>query len=465
MFASDGARHAEAIAATVPADTELVVSSRPPVGRLATDFAALTSGLEDAAVDAAHASVGPATIARILFTSGSTGTPKGVIITHRMLCSNQAMAVHALPFLRSEPPVIVDWLPWNHIFGVQNVTMMMYHGGTIYIDDGRPLPGRMDETIRNLREIAPTLYYNVPKGFEMLAHQLRREPALRQRFFSRLRLNFFAGASLAQHVWDGLDELAVATIGERIFMMTGLGATETGPSATFCTRERTGSGSIGLPLPGVELKLVPSDGKLEARVKGPAITPGYWRAPELTAKAYDADGYYCFGDAVRFADPATPELGFVFDGRIAEDFKLSTGTWVSVGPLRQRFIAAFAPYARDVVLTGLDRDFVGAILIPDVDACRAAVPGLPASAALAEVFAVAGLRAGLRDRLRTLAATATGSSNRIRRLAVLADPPSIDAGEITDKGSINQRAVLAHRAALVEAMHADQPHADIVALD
>ena len=466
VFASDGQRYAKAIAAAVPADAEIVVTDRPPPGRPATAFADLLGATATATADAAHDKVGPDTIAKVLFTSGSTGNPKGVINTQRMLCSNQVMVCCAFPFLAHEPPVIVDWLPWNHTFGGNhNVGIVLYNGGTLHIDDGRPVPGLIEETIRNLREIAPTLYFNVPKGYEMLTHQLAREPTLRELFFSRLKMNFFAGASLAQHVWDALDELSVASTGERVVMMSGLGATETGPSAMFCTQGNVRSGSIGLPLPGVRLKLVPNAGKLEARVKGPAITPGYWREPELTAKAFDDEGYYCFGDAVRFADPADPKLGFVFDGRIAEDFKLATGTWVSVGPLRARFIAAFAPFARDVVITGLDRDFLGAILIPDVDACRAAAPGLPATAPLTDVLASEMLQSQLRARLAALAVAATGSSNRIQRVAVLASPPSIDVGEITDKGSINQRAVLAHRVALVEDLHAARPPAHVIAID
>ena len=467
VFAGDGQQYACALAAAVPPETELVVTDRPPLDRRATAFASLASG-ETARddVDAAHAAVGSDTIARFLFTSGSTGRPKGVINTQRMLCSNQVMIAHAFPFLAAEPPVIVDWLPWNHTFGGNhNVGIVLYHGGTLYIDDGRPVPGRMKETLRNLREIAPTLYFNVPKGFEMLAHALRGEPQLRRMFFSRLRMNFFAGASLAQHVWDALDELSVETSGEKIVMMSGLGATETGPSALFCTLENVRSGSIGLPLPGVELKLVPRDGKLEARVKGPAITPGYWREPELTAQAYDEDGYYCFGDAIRFADPAVPEKGFVFDGRLAEDFKLATGTWVSVGPLRARAIAHLAPFARDVVLTGLDRDFLGAIVIPDVDATRAVCPHLPATAALADVLASAQVRAAMAQRLARLSATGTGSATRIKRLIFLAEPPSIDAGEVTDKGSINQRAVLGYRQALVADIYAEPPPAHVITLD
>jgi feruloyl-CoA synthase len=465
VLASDGERYRDALAAAIPADVEIVVCERPPQGRRVTSFDELCSGVPGPQLEAANAAVGPDTIAKVLFTSGSTGLPKGVINTQRMWCSNIEIN-NATIFrgMRVSPPVIVDWLPWNHTFGGNaNVGVVLSNGGTLYIDEGRPVPGLFDETVRNLREIAPTHYFNVPKGFELLVHHLRGEPALRQRFFSRLDMMFFAGASLAQHIWDGLDEMSVAATGERVVMMTGLGATETGPTALMCTSDGARSGSIGLPCPGVELKLVPNAGKLEARVKGPSVTPGYWREPALTAKAFDDEGFYCFNDAVRFAEPAVPERGLVFDGRIAEDFKLATGTWVSVGPLKARFVAAFAPLARDVVVAGLDRDYLAAIMIPDVEACRA-FAGLARDASLVEVARHPALREELAACLAAFRATATGSSTRIERLVVLAEPPSIDAGEITDKGSINQRAVLEHRAGLVEALYASTPSVDIVAI-
>lgn len=467
VFASNGERYARALTSVVPDDVEIAVTDRPPSGRKAISFADLASGASMVDVDAAHAAVTPDTIAKFLFTSGSTGRPKGVINTQRMLCSNAEIgAATVYGWLHETPPTLVDWLPWNHTFGGNaNVGTVIYFGGTLYIDEGRPVPNLFDETVRNLREIAPTTYCNVPKGYEFLVHHLRREPDLRRTFFSNLRMNFFAGAGLAQHVWDALDELSVETIGERIVMMSGLGATETGPSALFCTMEILRSGSIGLPVPGATLKLVPHEGKLEVRVAGPSITPGYWREPKLTAAAFDEEGYYRFNDAIRFADPAEPSKGFLFDGRITEDFKLGSGTWVSVGPLRQRFIAAFAPFARDVVIAGLNRDFLGAILVPDQDACRAFCPELPAKASLADIAASPTLTAELRRRLVAFAATSTGSSTRFQRLTVLAEPPSIDAGEITDKGSINQRAVLDHRQALVEDLYAAAPPGHVLTLD
>ncbi len=458
VFAESGTAFAAAVAATVPAGIELAVASAAPNDRPATPFALLAATAPTDAVNAAAAAVGSDTVAKILFTSGSTGTPKGVINTQRMLCSNQEMLRTSLAFMADDPPVIVDWLPWNHTFGGNhNVGLVLYNGGTLYIDDGKPTPAGIAETVRNLREISPTIYFNVPKGFEELVAYLRAEPGLRRTFFARLKLMFYAGAGLAQHVWDTLDELAVATVGERITMLTGLGATETAPFAIVCRPDVTGSGIVGLPVTGNDLKLVPTGGKLEARLRGPNITPGFWRQEELTRAAFDEDGYYKLGDALKFIDPARPELGLLFDGRISEDFKLATGTWVSVGPLRAQLIAVLAPYIRDVVIAGHDRDYVSVLLIPDITACRAACDGLAADATESDTLAHPALLAKLRHELTVLAAAATGSSTRVLRAALLHVPPSIDAGEITDKGSINQRAVLAHRAELVAALYADPP--------
>jgi feruloyl-CoA synthase len=453
VFADSGRSYAKAIAACVGDDVELVVSDAPPPGRPASDFSTLVSTQETPAVDAAHAAIGPDAIAKFLFTSGSTALPKGVINTHRMMCSNQAMIEYFMPFLREEPPVLVDWLPWNHTFGGNhNFGIVLRHGGTLYIDEGKPMPGAIEATVRTLRDVAPTAYYTVPKGFETLLPYLNADKALAQNFFSRLKLNFFAGAALSQHVWDALDEVAIATCGERIHMLSGLGATETAPAAFFCTKETSRSGGVGLPLPGTELKLVPNGEKLEARVKGPNITPGYWRQDALTQQAFDEEGFYRLGDALRFADEQRPKLGLMFDGRITEDFKLATGTWVSVGPLRGRFIQAFAPLVKDVVITGHNEEAVGALVFPDLDACRA-LTRLGAAATVAEVLADATLREEFCQRLTRFAAEATGSSSRVIRALLLEELPSIDAGEITDKGSINQRAVLQRRATLVEELY------------
>jgi feruloyl-CoA synthase len=362
-----------------------------------------------------------------------------------------------------EPPVLVEWPPWNHTFGGNHdFGLVLNNGGSFYIDEGKPMPGAIEATVRNLREIAPTIYFNVPKGFEMLLPYLRSDQALRERFFSRLKVLFYAGAGLAQHVWDEYQELAVATTGERIIFLSSLGSTETAPAAIACTWETERSGNIGIPLPGVELKLVPREGKFEARLKGPNITPGYWRAPEITAAAFDEEGFYKIGDALKFADPADPAKGLMFDGRIAEDFKLATGTWVSVGPLRAALVAHCAPFIRDVVLAGPDRDEIAALIIPDVDACRKLAPDLPPETAAAAVLADARVRNTFARLFEALAEPRRGTSARVRRAILLADPPSLDVGEVTDKGSINQRAVLAHRAALVEQLYTDPPPPEVI---
>jgi feruloyl-CoA synthase len=363
--------------------------------------------------------------------------------------------------------VIVDWLPWNHTFGGNhNVGLILYHGGTLHIDEGKPLLGAIETTVRNLREIAPTVYFNVPKGFEMLVPYLRAEPALRQTFFSRLQMMFYAGAGLSQYVWDALDELSVEAGGERILMITGLGSTETAPYAVAANWETGRSGHIGVPAQGLEMKLAPSGDKLEARVRGPNIFPGYWRQPELTATCFDEDGFYCMGDAVKFVDAARPGLGLVFDGRLSEDFKLSSGTWVSVGPLRAAVIQHFAPLVRDVVIAGHDRDTVGVLIFPDLEACRAlcgAAPDLtPADLTPDALVGQPALRARFQILLDGFARAATGSATRVTRAILLAELPSIDAHEMTDKGSINQRAVLTRRAGLVEALYAEPPGASVI---
>jgi feruloyl-CoA synthase len=459
VFANDGARFAEAIAAAVPADAEILVSRNPPPGRATTLFEALRATTPTAAVEAATAAIDPDAPAKILFTSGSTGLPKGVVNTQRMLCSNQQMLLEAFPFMGEEAPVLLDWLPWHHTFGGNhNVGIALYNGGTLYMDDGKPVPGGFEETLRNLREIATSIHFNVPRGFEEVVHHLKADAALRRHFFSRMHMMFYSAAGLPQHIWDELDAMALAERGRKIPMFTGLGATETAPFAIVVREEFSESGAVGLPVPGVELKLAPVAGKMEARVRGPSITPGYWRNPEATAAAFDEEGWYRFGDALVPLDPADPHKGFRFDGRITEDFKMATGTWVSVGPLRAKLIAGLAPYVKDAVIAGQDRDALAAILLPEPEAVARLVPkGEDAATHPA-------LRAELARGLAALAAKATGSSNRVTRAVLLTAPLSLDAGEITDKGSINQRAVLARRAELVAALFADPPPATIITL-
>jgi len=464
VYAADGNAFGRAIAACVPADAELVVSRNPPADRKATMFADLIGEADEAAVAAANARVTPDTIAKFLFTSGSTGNPKGVINTQRMLCANQAMAAAGWRFLGDEPPVVVDWLPWSHTFGSNYVfNMMLVNGGSLYIDDGNPTPPGVPKTARNLRDIAPTIYLNVPKGYEALITHFRADEILRRNFFSRLKLMFYAGAGLNQATWDDLARLSVETTGERVIFLTSLGSTETSPLALACTWESDRPGNIGLPCPGVELKLVPNEGKLEARLRGPHITPGYWRQDQLTKDAFDDEGYYRIGDALKFADPDDPQKGLLFDGRIAEDFKLSTGTWVSVGPLRGHFIDHFAPYVRDIVFTAPNRDFIGALVFPDMEACRA-LAGLGTDAAPPAILGHAKVRAKFTELLRSLAAQSKGSSTRVTRLILMPDPASMDRGEMTDKGSINQRAVLRNREQLAEAIYAEPPADAVIAL-
>jgi feruloyl-CoA synthase len=456
VFASHGQRYARAIAAAVSPETELVVTEAPPGGRPATFFSQLATTRPTEAVERAFRAVGPDTIAKFLLTSGSTGSPKAVIHTQRMLCSNLQMIIQALPFLSEVPPVLVDWLPWNHTFGGNhNFGLVVYNGGSLYLDDGKPVAGEFERTVQNLREIAATVYMNVPRGYEQLVPYLRREPALRKTFFSRLGMLFYAGAGLAQPVWDAMDELATQTMGERIVWMTGLGATETGPSATFTMRGAARAGWIGLPVPGIEVKLAPAAEKLEMRVRGPSVTPGYWRQPELTRAAFDEEGYYKMGDAARFVDPDDPLRGLVFDGRVVEDFKLSSGTWASVGPLRVKFVDRCAPYAQDVVLTGLNREWIGALVFPNVEACRTLCADLPLDAPVRAVVEHPAVRAQFQLKLDQLASEASGSAHRIVRAMLLEAPPSIDANEITDKSSINQRAVLSNRTALVDELYAE----------
>ena len=452
VFASDAKRYGKAIQTAVGADVEVVLHQGSLDGRASTAFADLLNTPDTPAVDAAMTATGPDTIVKFLFTSGSTKLPKAVINTQRMWCANQQQMGQSMPVLAASPPVLVDWLPWNHTFGGNhNFGMVIYNGGTLYIDDGKPTPALMAETLRNLREIAPTVYFNVPTGFEAIANAMTTDDALRKNLLSRVQMFFYAGAALAQPIWDSLFESQEREIGERIVMSTGLGMTESGPFAIFVTSPRVKSGDLGVPTPGLELKLVPNSDKVEVRYKGPNITPGYWRAPGETREHFDDEGFFCTGDAVTWIDPSDVHQGLRFDGRIAEDFKLSTGTFVSVGPLRGKIIAAGAPYIQDVVITGLNRREVGAMIFPTT-AVRT-LSGLGPQAPLAEVLASAPVLAHFQSVLNELASHSTGSASRVARAVLLSEPPSIDKGEVTDKGSINQRAVLKHRDALVQALH------------
>ena len=459
VFASD-TRYARAISVTVGPDTEVVMTDGGLTDRTATTFAQLCATPATDAVDAAMAATGPDTVVKFLFTSGSTKMPKAVINTQRLWCANQQQMAQSMPVLAEQPLVLVDWLPWNHTFGGNhNVGMVLYHGGTLYIDDGKPTPALVHETLRNLREIAPTVYFNVPTGFEAIALAMQTDDVLRKNLLSRVNMFFYAGAALAQPIWDSLYQSQEREIGQRIVMGTGLGMTESGPFGIFITNPHVRAGDLGVPTPGLELKLVDGDGKTEVRYRGPNITPGYWRNPQDTAASFDEEGFFCTGDAVKWIDETNVHLGLKFDGRIAEDFKLATGTFVSVGPLRSKIIAAGAPYIQDAVLTGINLKEVGAMVFP-TPAVRT-LSGLGAEAPLADVLASEPVLAHFQKVVDALAQTATGSANRIARLCLLSEAPTIDRGEITDKGSINQRAVLAHRADTVAALHDGRLHAII----
>jgi feruloyl-CoA synthase len=464
VFADDADKFGNALAANVPAGVEIAATSGAVPGRQVTKLADLLKTPLHQNLDAAHESIGPDSIAKFLLTSGSTGNPKAVINTQRMICANQVMIRETMAFLKDEPPVIVDWLPWNHTFGGNhNIGLTLYNGGSMYLDQGKPMPGGIEETVRNLREVSPTVYFNVPKGYESLLPYLRDDAALRDKFFARLHAMFFSGAALSPFVWNSLDELSVHATGARVPMLTGLGATETAPFFMSVTPLTSRSGHIGLPVSGNDAKLVPNNGKLEVRARGPNVTPGYWRQPELTRAAFDEEGFYKFGDAIKPVDASNFDDGFDFDGRIAEDFKLASGTWVSVGPLRARFIAACAPLVRDVVIAGINRDEISALVILDLDGCRLINPKL-ATDDIAAAATDAAVRAAFRERFGKLLATATGSSTRITRAILLDTPLSIDRGEVTDKGSINQRAVVEHRNALVEELYATTPSPRVITL-
>ncbi|HLX82121.1 MAG TPA: feruloyl-CoA synthase [Burkholderiales bacterium] len=421
------------------AEPEKFAPALAAVGAASTPVAKLLESNPGATLEVAFSRLTPDTVAKILFTSGSTGTPKGVINTQRMLCANQQMLAQVWPFLEDKVQTIVDWLPWNHTFGGNFCfNLMLRNGGTLYIDGGKPAPGLVEATAKNLKEISPTMYFNVPRGFDLLMPYLEQDAALRRNFFRDLDMVFYAGAALPQNLWERLEKLALAEKNGALAMISSWGSTETAPSAAAVHYPIERAGVIGLPNPGCELKLVPAAGKLEVRVKGPNVTPGYYRRDDLTREAFDEEGYYRIGDAMRFADPAVPENGLVFDGRVAEDFKLTTGTWVHVGALRVKLIAAGNPIIQDAVITGHDRDQIGALVF------------------LSPAAKDADVRARLVQALKELSREG-GSSTHPTRLLVMIEPPQIDGNEITDKGYMNQRAVLERRAGLVEKLYSSSP--------
>jgi feruloyl-CoA synthase len=456
VFAAEGALFERALTDALPPGAELAVSSSAPAALKSTSFAELQAP-PTAALDAARDRVNGDTIAKVLFTSGSTGRPKGVINTQRMLCSNQVMIRSHFRFLADEPPVLCCWLPWNHTAGGNhNFGIALYNGGSLYIDEGKPTPQHFAATLRNLREVPAVAHFTVPRTYEMLLPHLRRDPVLRETFYRHLKIYFYAAAGLGQRFWDELRDLAFEACGEELAFITGFGATETAPFALCTGPSGARAGWLGLPVPGLELKLAAVGTKREARVKGPNVTPGYWGDDALTRAAFDEEGYYKTGDAMEFVDPEDPGQGLVFDGRLAEDFKLSTGTWVSVGPLRARIVAQGRGLVQDVVIAGHDRNFASALVFPNIARCRDAA-GLGPDVPAADVVAHPAVRARFQEAFDALAADSTGSSTFVTRAVILDVPPSLDAKEITDKGSINQKAVLQHRAALVDDLYAETP--------
>jgi feruloyl-CoA synthase len=456
IYVSSLKTFAPALAAIKPLHTAIVVSGDAD-GSEAVPFHTVAATSETPAVAKSFAGIGPDTIAKFLFTSGSTGTPKAVINTQRMLTSSQQAKAQTWPFLEHAQGdlVILDWLPWSHTFGANhNFNLVLRNGGTLYIDGGKPAPGLFATSLANLRSVMPTVYFNVPRGFDMLIAALREDEELRRRFFTEVKFAFYAGAALPQNLWDALEDLSIKTTGRAMPMVSAWGSTETSPLATDCHFQAERSGNIGVPIPGAELKLAPLGDKLEVRVRGPNVTPGYWKAPELTAKAFDAEGFYLIGDAVTFADPDRPERGLFFDGRVAEDFKLNSGTWVSVGTLRVAGIAALAPLAQDIVVTGHGGDHVRFLVFPNVAACRAHA-SLADSAGVAEVIGHEKVRTAIALGLAKLKAQGVGSSTYATRALLLSEPASVDGGEITDKGYINQRAVLTRRADSVAMLEDD----------
>ncbi len=470
IYVDNGAPYAKALAALKNAglldDVVVVIGVNSPAGIDSVPFGKFASATPTVEVDAAFAALTPETIGKVLFTSGSTGLPKGVINTQRMMCSNQQALSQVYRFVgKNKPPVLLDWLPWNHTFGGNHdFNMMLFHGGTLHIDGGKPAPGLIDQTIANLREVSPTIYLNVPRGYDMLLPALEKDSALRKSFFKDLELIFYAAAALPENLWSRLEDLSIAERGDRVTMGSAWGSTETAPAATAVHWIIDQPGVIGLPIPGTEILLTPNGSKQELRVRGPNVTPGYWRSPDLTKAAFDADGFYRIGDAGKFFDADDASKGIVFDGRVAEDFKLSSGTWVHVGALRVKAISAAAPLVMDCVIAGHDRESIGLLIFLNPAACLSLCSDLPPDTPLSTLANRAEIRRALEKALHGYNKENTASSVRIARALVLDSMPSIDANEITDKGYINQRAVLEARASAVARLFADSPDSGVVVL-
>jgi feruloyl-CoA synthase len=424
-------------------------------------FSEALSAKPSAEVAKRRDAVTPDTIAKILLTSGSTGMPKGVMNTQRMLCANGAAVDQVWKFLTRQPPLLVDWLPWNHTFGTNfNFGQTLRHGGTLYIDAGKPLPGKFETTLKNLREFQQGVLYNVPRGYDMLVPVLEADDDFARHVFGKLQMIFYAGAALPENLWNRLDALSIKHRGKRIPILSSLGSTETAPVAIVTHWPARDFGGVGLPIPGCEIKLVPDGNKLEFRVRGPNVTPGYYRRPDLSALAFDEEGFFMMGDAVAFIDPKEPERGLRFDGRVSENFKLMSGTWVQVGDLRLSAISAAAPAIQDAVVTGHDREEIGLLVFPNLDGCRQICTAPDAS--LAELVTRPELHAHVANTLSAFNAANPGTSRQVRRVLLMTELPSVDGNEITDKGYINQRAVLQRRAGEVQRLYSDASQPDVV---
>ncbi|MEI6824621.1 MAG: feruloyl-CoA synthase [Desulfuromonadales bacterium] len=463
IYAEDGTMFSRALHALDLSGVEVVIREGQVADIPAASFASLLETAVTAEVEQAFAHVDSGTIAKILFSSGSTGQPKGILNTHGMLCANQQMMAQLWPFTKATPPVLVDWLPWNHTFGGNhNFNMVLKNGGTLYIDEGKPVPGLVLKTVKNLAEVSPTIYFNVPSGFAMLLPCLESDEALRNNFFKNLQLIFYAGAALPQDLWLRLEAVAILATGRKVPMTSSWGSTETSPAATSAHFPIDRAGVIGLPCPGVTLKMVPNGEKFELRVKGPLVFPGYLNRPDLTRDAFDADGFYKIGDAGLFADPADPSKGISFAGRIAEDYKLTTGTWVHVGKTRVEVLNAAAPLLQDALVTGHDREYVGILAWPNSAGCRELCGDKEAVLPLEELVSRKEVIDHIRLTMSIYNGTHTGSATRVRRVMLMTEPPSIDANEITDKGYINQRASLDRRESLVERLYAVKPDPAVI---
>jgi len=457
IFVQETAPFAKALAALDLKGVEIVSVD----GKAGTPFADLLKAEPGAAVEESYANLRDDMVTKYLFTSGSTGMPKAVITTQLMMRTNSVMPSSVQQEDPDRIQVMLNWLPWNHCFGGNAIlNNLLTSGGTLYIDGGRPVPGQFDETLQNLREIAPTSYSNVPAAYGMLVPELEKDEALARHFFSNLRTLAYGGAALSQDLYERVQEVAIRLTGERIVFSSGYGATETAPTIMNVHWATERMGQLGLPLPGAAVKLVPSGSKLEVRVKGDCITPGYYKNAEKTAEAFDEEGFYRLGDAARFVDESRPEEGLVFDGRVAEDFKLSTGTWVSAGRLRVQAIEAADGLLQDALVTGLDKEYIGILGFPNIPACRkyAGDDAMPVEDLVTDQRVLERLGEGLARHNRTN----PGSSTRVQRALLMVEPPSIDAGELTDKGYINQSTALARRADLVEKLYADPPGNDVV---